>query len=325
MMRGRSHKSPSAKFLLKGSVCERVKVHGEESVHETGWIVDSKLLSVHSPRNNICLSLLVRVSKQSMKTANELTMLLHPIRYSLSVDAHLLADLSLALHQEAVNDGSLLCTRRKANETPARQKIEKAVPVLGKFLKVVGDDFVHESVLVVNVEGDTIGLPGDDIRLEILVEFGLVQHVVEFPWEQQIRNGLVVESLVECESVDGGTVLVRSQDRRSSGSRSLLAVLDDHSSSVSRSTLLLLVGVAVDSSCGFASLVQESSSLCRGLRSRSRGCLCFLDLRSSWSLLGQLLQLQLRLQNGRSRGGSSLLLSSQGCRCRHHLRGRCPL
>mmetsp|Transcript_5771 Transcript_5771/g.13830 ORF Transcript_5771/g.13830 Transcript_5771/m.13830 type:complete len:507 (-) Transcript_5771:772-2292(-) len=323
MMRRRSHKSPSAKFLLKGAVCERVKVHGEESVHETGWIVDSEILSVRSPRNNICLSLLVRVSKQSMKTANELTMLFHPIRYSLSVDAHLLADLSLALHQEAVNDGSLLGTRRKANETPARQKIEKAVPVLGKFLKVLRDDFVYESLLVVNVEGDTIGLPGDDIRLDILVEFGLVQHVVEFPWEQQIRHSLVVEALVECESVDGGTVLVRSQDRRRFGSRSLLAVLDDHSSSVSRSTLLLLVGVAVDSSSGFASLVQEGGSLCRGLCSRSSGWLCFLDLRNSWSLLGQLLQL--RIQNGRSRGSSSLLLSLQGCRCGHHLRGRCLL
>jgi len=63
MIGRRSHEAPSAELLFEGAVRQRVKVHGEDGVHEGGWIMDSELLSIGCPRNNVLFSLLFGVAK----------------------------------------------------------------------------------------------------------------------------------------------------------------------------------------------------------------------------------------------------------------------
>lgn len=79
--------------------------------------------------------------------------------------------------------GSLLDARIEANESPAIENIDETIPFLGSIFKVSGKDFVHESLLIVNVEGDAIGLPRNNIRFDILAELGIIQRIVKLPRE----------------------------------------------------------------------------------------------------------------------------------------------
>lgn len=178
-----SHESPSAKLLLEGAVSQRIKVHGEDRVHKTIWIVNSEFLSFRRPRNNVLFSFLFSVGEQRMKATKKLSVLFHPIRDCLSIDTHLFTDGALPLHQEAMEVGSLLDVRIEANESPAIQNIDKTIPFLRSIFKVSGKDFINESLLIVNVERDAIGLPRNNIRFDILAELGIVQRIVKLPRE----------------------------------------------------------------------------------------------------------------------------------------------
>ena len=79
MIRRESHKSPSTELLLKGTVCQVIKVLRENGIHKSRWIMNGKLLPVGRPRYNRLFPFLFSMTEQSMKTTKKLAVMFHPI------------------------------------------------------------------------------------------------------------------------------------------------------------------------------------------------------------------------------------------------------